>query len=59
MNNLKASFGIDDTFTKSYRRPTRAEEMTHVKDQIPLVADYNYMADVLHLPTDKFDLIRF
>jgi hypothetical protein len=28
--------------------------MTKVKDQIPLVADYNYMADILHLPTDKF-----
>jgi hypothetical protein len=28
--------------------------MTKVKEQIPLVADYNYMADVLYLPTDKF-----
>ena len=41
MNNLKTSFGIDDTYTKLYRRPTRADEMTKVKDQIPLVADYN------------------
>ena len=54
MNNLKTSFGIDDTYTKLYRRPTRADEMTKVKDQIPLVEDYNYMADILHLPTDKF-----
>ena len=54
MNNLKTSFGIDDTYTKLYRRPTHPDEMTKVKDQIPLVADYNYMADILHLPTDKF-----
>ena len=54
MNNLKTSFGIDDTYTKLYRRPTHPNEMTKVKEQIPLVADYNYMADILHLPTDKF-----
>jgi len=51
---LKQSFGIDDTFTKSYRRPTRADEMTKVKEQIPLIEGYNQMIDVLHLPTDKF-----
>jgi len=54
MNNLKTSFGIDDTYTKLYRRPTHPDQMTKVKDQIPLVEDYNYMADILHLPTDKF-----
>ena len=54
MNNLKTSFGIDDTYTKLYRRPTHPDEMTKVKDQIPLVADYNYMADILHLPVDRF-----
>jgi hypothetical protein len=54
MKSLKDSFGIDDTYTKLYRRPTRASEMTKVKDQIPLIEDYNYMADILHLPTDKF-----
>ena len=54
MNNLKASFDIDDTYTKLYRRPTHPDQMTKVKDQIPLVSDYNYMADILHLPTDKF-----
>ena len=51
---LKQSFGIDDTFTKLYRRPTKADEMTKVKDQIPLIEGYNEMMDVLHLPTDKF-----
>ncbi len=54
MDNLKTSFGIDDTYTKLYRRPTHPDQMTKVKEQIPLVADYNYMADVLYLPTDKF-----
>ena len=54
MNQLKQSFDIDDTYTKLYRRPTHPDQMTKVKDQIPLVADYNYMADILHLPTDKF-----
>ena len=54
MNQLKQSFDIDDTYTKLYRRPTHPDQMTKVKDQIPLVEDYNYMADILHLPTDKF-----
>ena len=54
MDQLKQSFNIDDTYTKLYRRPTHPDQMTKVKEQIPLVADYNYMADVLYLPTDKF-----
>ena len=48
MKGLKQSFGIDDTYTKLYRRPTKASEMTKVKDQIPLIEDYNYMADILY-----------
>ena len=54
MKALKQSFEIDDTYTKLYRRPTRADEMTKVKEQIPLVEGYNEMIDILHLPTDKF-----
>jgi hypothetical protein len=54
MKALKQNFGIDDTYTKLYRRPTRADEMTKVKEQIPLVEGYNQMIDILHLPTDKF-----
>ena len=54
MKSLKDSFGIDDTYTKLYRRPTKASEMTKVKEQIPLIEGYNQMVDVLHLPTDKF-----
>ena len=54
MKGLKQSFGIDDTYTKLYRRPTKPSEMTKVKEQIPLIEGYNEMIDVLHLPTDKF-----
>jgi len=54
MNQIKQSLGIDDTYTKLYRRPTRADEQTHVKEQIPLVEGLNMMADILHLPTDAF-----
>jgi len=32
--------------------------MTKVKEQIPLVPDYNEMADILHLPTDSFGFCK-
>ena len=54
MKSLKQSLGIDDTYTKLYRRPTKASEQTHVKDNVYLASGYNYMADILHLPTDSF-----
>ena len=54
MQQIKQSLGIDDTYTKLYRRTTRADEQTHVKEQIPLVEGLNMMADILHLPTDRF-----
>ena len=47
MKGLKQSFGIDDTYTKLYRRPTKASEMTKVKEQIPLIEDYNYILNFL------------
>ena len=47
MNTLKNELHIDDTYTKLYRRPSRPDEQTHVKDNIPLVPDYNDMADIL------------
>ena len=58
MKSLKQSLGIDDSYTKLYRRPTRADEMSKVKDQVPLVPDYNQMADILHLPTDSFGFCK-
>ena len=54
MQQIKQSLNIDDTYTKLYRRPTRADEMTKVKEQVPLVEGLNFMADILHLPTDAF-----
>jgi len=49
VNNL----GIDETFTKR-RNGKRYEKHNAVKDNIPLVEDYNMMADLLFLPTAKF-----
>ena len=54
MKALKQSLLIDDTYTKLYRRPTKASEQSHVKDNVYLAPGFNYMADILHLPTDSF-----
>ena len=54
MKALKQSLLIDDTYTKLYRRPNKASEQSHVKDNVYLAPGYNYMADILHLPTDSF-----
>jgi hypothetical protein len=56
MKALKQNLGIDETYTKLYRRPTAlpASEQTRVKDNVFLVKGYNYMGDILHLPTDAF-----
>jgi len=32
--------------------------MTKVKEQVPLIPDYNQMADILHLPTDSFGFCK-
>ena len=58
MQQIKQSLNIDDTYTKLYRRTTRADEQTHVKEQIPLVEGLNAMADILHLPTDRFGFCK-
>lgn len=43
---------IDETFTKRIQTKTK-EGFNHVKDNIPLIANYNFMADLLFLPTAK------
>ena len=61
MKGIKAELGVDDNpYTKLYRRPHAlpASEQTHVKDNAFLVANYNQMADVLHLPTDSFGMCK-
>jgi hypothetical protein len=50
MNALKAQLGINEKFTKNTREP---KEYNKVKDNIPLIEDYNFMADLLMLPEDK------
>ena len=57
MDSIRQSLGVSNETTKHsklYRRPLKADEQTHIKDNVPLVDGYNYMADILHLPTDKF-----
>ena len=54
MKALKQSLLIDDTFTKLYRRPNKASDQSHVKENVYLASGFNYMADILHLPTDSF-----
>eukprot|EP00981_Chlorochromonas_danica_P013242 scaffold5998_cov440-Ochromonas_danica.AAC.1 len=43
--------GINETFTK---RVQREKVYNSVKDNVPLVEDWNMMADLLFLPTAKF-----
>jgi hypothetical protein len=51
MNNLRALLGINDKLTKIHTAPKR---FSKVKDNIPLHEDFNYMADLMFMPTDKF-----
>ena len=47
--NLLQKLNIDETFTKAVKPP----EFNHVKDNIPMIANYNFMADLLFLPDDN------
>ena len=51
MNKLLKDLGIDETLTKPIKK--KKVGYNKVKDNIPLVEDWNYMADTLFLPTDK------
>ena len=53
MNDIVAQLGIDDTFTKR-RNGNRDKSFNAVRDNVPLVEDYNMMADILFLPTASF-----
>jgi len=51
MQALKNKLNIDDTFTKPIKKP---KKFTKVSDVVTLIEDYNFMADILHLPeTEK------
>jgi hypothetical protein len=43
--------GINEKFKKRIQKP---DSFNHVKDNVPLVEDWNMMADLLFLPTAKF-----
>jgi len=48
---LVQTLGFNEKFNKTINK---AESFNHVKDNVPLVADYNMMADLLFLPTAKY-----
>lgn len=48
MNTLIKKLGIDEKFTKAPRQP---KFFNKIKDNIPWVKNYNFMADLLFLPT--------
>lgn len=48
--DLLAELEIDETFTKTHQR--KQSEYNHVKDNIPMKANQNMMADLLFLPND-------
>lgn len=47
MDKVLKKLGIDETFTTP---PKKAKKFTKVRNNIPLVKHYNYMADLLYLP---------
>lgn len=49
--DLLNELNINEKFNK---RPKKEKVYTHVKDGIPLIEGYNYMADILYLPIAKF-----
>lgn len=51
MKALLKSLNINEKLTKP--RTNKQKIFNHVKDNIPLIEDYNFMADLLELPTTK------
>ena len=50
MQQVLDKLGVDEIFT----RPTPKQRVfNHIKDNIPHVANYNYMADLLELPKTR------
>jgi len=50
MKALLQKYRIDETFTKVAKKQT---VFNHIKNNIPPIEDYNYMADLLMMPTTK------
>ena len=51
MQQLKNDLAIDETFTKEVRTRKKVDKFNSVKENIPLIPDYNYMADLIHFPS--------
>lgn len=51
MEQLLKDIGVREKLMKPARKE---KEFNKVKDNIPAVEDYNFMADLLHLPTAKY-----
>ena len=51
MKKILQDLGIDETFQKKPKRAKKA--YSNFADNLPPIADYNFMADTLHMPTDK------
>lgn len=49
-DTLLTELQIDETFTKP---PKKQKVFNKVKDNVPPIAEYNYMSDLLELPTTK------
>ena len=50
MNNILKTLGISEEFTKSCKKQ---KVFNKIKSNIPMREDYNFMADLLFLPTTK------
>ncbi len=50
MNDIFKKLGIDETFTKEVKKP---KYFNKIKDNIPLQADWNFMADLIEMPMTK------
>ena len=50
MKSIIKDLGINEEYTKAVRKE---KKFTHIKDNIPLKTDFNFMADILYLPETK------
>ena len=50
MNKILSELGVNEKYTKPVKMK---KEFSKVKDNIPLIQDYNFMADLLELPKTK------
>ena len=54
MKAILDHFGIDEKFTAPVQKP---KFFNKIKDNVPLIKDYNQMADILYLPTTNSPIL--